>query len=103
MELNLTRDEKYCYRCKQVKNKRYGFIKGVKNCRNCNLNMEGQGLIVKVECLICLWSGDNIEFKNHNCIINENKFKNKIKYISFGKKIEYEFKKKDNPFLLFNN
>ena len=30
MELNLTRDEKYCYRCKKVKNKKYGFIKGVK-------------------------------------------------------------------------
>lgn len=103
MELNLTKDQKYCYRCKEVKNKKFGFIKGVKHCRTCNYNMKSIGLVVHAQCLLCLWTGDNIDFKNHECIINENKYKNKIKYINFQKRHDYEFKKKDNPFLLFNN
>ena len=46
---------------------------------------------------MCLWSGTNIDYKNHQCLTKLINNKIKIRYVN---KIE----KEDNPFLIsFNN
>jgi hypothetical protein len=98
MEIFITKEHKYCYSCKCVKNKKFEFIKGNKNCKICINN-----LIIKdniecdSKCLLCIWSGSSLNFKNHNCIldIDNNIKKNKIK----NSKEIYKLKK-DNPYLI---
>ena len=82
MEIYITKEHKYCYSCNCVKNKKFEFIKGNKKCKICINNLKIKDNIeCKSKCLLCIWSGSSLNFKNHTCIIDNNIKKIKLKIL----------------------
>jgi len=96
MELILTPDKKLCRKCNNVRDKKHGFTKRSKICNNCKLNIN-HNIETNAICILCLWSGTNIDYKKHQCLTNLNNNKIKVRYVNKIDKVE-------NPFLInFNN
>jgi len=92
MELILTNEKKLCRKCNNVRDKKHGFTKRSKICNNCKLNIN-HNIESKAICLMCLWSGTNTEYKNHQCLTNLTNKKIKVRYVN---KIDNNI----NPFLV---
>jgi hypothetical protein len=96
MELITTKDKQLCKKCNNLRDKKHGFHKRSKICNNCKLNLKNN-IENEAICIICLWSGKNHKYKDHNCITDLNNNIIKVKYIN-------KFDNKDNPFLInFNS
>ncbi len=81
MEIYLTKQQKICKNCNQIRDKKFEFIKKKNDCKACIYNTGNRYINNKVSCLVCLWSGTFTEFNNHICINNNTKYKLKNKLI----------------------